>query len=132
VAALKTGPPAPTKVSDNGASRAWWKDPAKIAAVVTVIAMLGTFIYSREKQLVILSERITTFEDRAESRRQEITAMIEANKQMTVLNERALQTMNDRLVNDERLIAENSNRITRMEAIIDRLFPQGNSAPMRK
>jgi ribosomal protein L17 len=112
--------------------KAWWKDPAKIAAVVTVIAMVGTFIYSRERTLVILNERISTFEERAESRRQEITAMIEANKQMTVLNERAMQTVNERVANDERLIGENSNRITRMEAIIDRLFPQGSSTPTRK
>jgi ribosomal protein L17 len=122
------GPPA----NDDDGGKAWWKDPAKIAAVVTVIAMVGTFIYTREKQLVILSERITTFEDRAESRRQEIAAMIEANKQMTVLNERGLQTANERIASDERLIGENSNRITRMEAIIDRLFPQGSSTPIRK
>ena len=112
--------------------KTWWRDPAKIAAVVTIIAMVGTFIYTREKQLVILNERINTFEARAESRRQEITSMIESNKQMTVLNERAIQTVNDRVTNDERLIGENSNRITRMEAIIDRLFPQGSSTPMRK
>ena len=117
--------------SDNG-GRAWWKDPTKIAAVVTTISLMGAFIYSREKQLVILSERITTFEERAENRRQEITSLIEANKQMTVLNERALQTVNERIANDERLIGENSNRITRMEAIIDRLFPQGSSTPVRK
>lgn len=112
--------------------KTWWRDPTKIAAVVTVIAMAGTFIYTREKQLVILNERINTFEERAENRRQEITAMIESNKQMTLLNERAIQTVNERLVNDERLIGENSNRITRMEAIIDRLFPQGSSTPIRK
>jgi hypothetical protein len=113
-------------------TRAWWKDPAKIAAVVTVIAMVGTFIYSRERTLVILNERISTFEERAEGRRQEIMSAIEANKQMTVLNERAMQTVNERVANDERLIGENSNRITRMEAIIDRLFPQGSSTPVRK
>ena len=110
----------------------WWRDPTKIAAVVTTIALVAGFIYSRERQLVILSERILTFEERANDRLQEVNGRIESVKQLTLLNERAIQTVNERLVNDERLIGENSNRITRMEAIIDRLFPQGSSTPIRK
>jgi ABC-type enterochelin transport system substrate-binding protein len=117
--------------NENG-GRAWWRDPTKIAAVVTTLALAGTFIYSRERQLVVLSERILTFEERADERVQDITAKIESVRSMTQLNERAVQTVNERLVNDERLIGENSNRITRMEAIIDRLFPQGSSTPIRK
>lgn len=117
--------------SDND-RRHWWRDPTKIAAVVTTIALAGTFIYSRERQLVVLSERILTFEERAADRVQDINGKIESVKQLTLLNERAIQTVNERLSSDERLIGENSNRITRMEAIIDRLFPQGSSTPIRK
>ena len=113
-------------------AKSWWKDPAKIAAVVTTIALVGTFIYSRERQLLILSERILTFEERANKRVEEFNEKIESVKQLTLLNERAIQTMNERVANDESLIRENSNRITRMEAIIDRLFPQGSSTPIRK
>jgi ABC-type siderophore export system fused ATPase/permease subunit len=113
-------------------TKSWWKDPAKIAAVVTTIALIGTFIYSRERQLLILSERILTFEERATKRVEEFNEKVEGVKQLTLLNERAIQTMNERIVNDESLIRENSNRITRMEAIIDRLFPQGSSTPIRK
>jgi hypothetical protein len=117
---------------ENNGRKSWWRDPTKIAAVVTTIALAGTFVYSRERQLVVLSERILTFEERADERVKDITGKIEGAKQMTMLNERALQTVNERLGNDERLIGENSNRITRMEAIIDRLFPQGSSTPIRK
>jgi hypothetical protein len=117
---------------ENNGRKTWWRDPTKIAAVVTVIAMMGTFIYSRERQLVILSERILTFEERANKRVEEFNEKVENVKQLTVLNDRGFQTVNERLGNDERLIGENSNRITRMEAIIDRLFPQGSSTPMRK
>ena len=76
--------------------------------------------------------RILTFEDRGNDRVAEINGKIESIKQFTLLNERAIQTVNERLSSDERLIGENSNRITRMEAIIDRLFPQGSSTPIRK
>jgi hypothetical protein len=117
---------------EPGNEKSWWKDPAKIAAVVTTVALVGTFIYSRERQLLILSERILTFEERANKRVEEFNEKIESVKQLTLLNERAIQTMNERIVNDESLIRENSNRITRMEAIIDRLFPQGSSTPIRK
>ena len=113
-------------------TRIWWRDPTKIAAVVTTLALAGTFIYSRERQLVVLSERILTFEDRASKRVEEFNEKVESVKQLTLLNDRAIQTVNERLVNDESLIRENSNRITRMEAIIDRLFPQGSSTPIRK
>jgi ABC-type siderophore export system fused ATPase/permease subunit len=113
-------------------NKAWWRDPAKIAAVVSVIAIVGTFIYSRERQLLILSERILTFEERANKRVEEFNEKVENVKQLTLINERAVQTMNERITNDESLIRENSNRITRMEAIIDRLFPQGSSTPIRK
>jgi hypothetical protein len=113
-------------------NKAWWRDPAKIAAVVSVIAIVGTFIYSRERQLLILSERILTFEERANKRVEEFNEKVENVKQLTLINERAVQTMNERIGNDESLIRENSNRITRMEAIIDRLFPQGSSTPIRK
>src|SRR4029077_3268396 len=118
--------------TENNHRKTWWKDPAKIAAVVTVIAMLGTFIYSRERQLVILSERILTFEERAAERVREANDKIEGSKQLALINERALQAMSERVTNDERLIAALSDRITRMEAIIDRLFPQGSSTPIRK
>jgi hypothetical protein len=118
--------------TENNGQKIWWRDPAKIAAVVTIIAMIGGFIYSRERQLVILSERILTFEERASKRVEEFNEKVENVKQLTTLNERGIQTMNERLTNDESLIRENSNRITRMEAIIDRLFPQGSSTPIRK
>jgi hypothetical protein len=116
--------------TSNGAR--WFRDPTKIAAVVTTLALAGTFVYSRERQLVVLSERILTFESRADERVQDITGKIESVKQLTLLNDRAIQTANERLANDEALVRENSNRITRMEAIIDRLFPQGSSTPIRK
>ena len=63
----------------NNGHRTWWRDPTKIAAVVTTLALAGTFIYSRERQLVILTERILTFEDRGNERVQEINGKIEAS-----------------------------------------------------
>jgi hypothetical protein len=118
--------------SDNG-KKPWWRNPAQIAAVVTIIALIGGFVYSRERQLVVLSERILTFEDRAAERVREVTKEIEASKQLALINERAIQSVNERITNDEKLMAATSDRVTRMEAIIDRIFPQGpNTTPTRK